>query len=76
LRAANAGTIATVDPELIDPFNLEAPVFRPRAGSPAVTLAPAIPPNDGFFQIALFRGALSDDPAGDWTLGWTSYAQR
>jgi hypothetical protein len=74
---ANAGgTVAQVDPLIIDPFNLAAPVFRPAAGSPALSLPPAIPPNDGFFEIALFRGALDADPAKDWTLGWTTYVQR
>jgi hypothetical protein len=76
LFAAAGGTIAQVDPELIDPFNLEAPNFRPRPGSPALTLGAEIQPNDGFFEIALFRGALSDDPDADWTLGWTNYEQR
>lgn len=73
LIAANAGTIAQVDPQLIAPFHRTAPNFRPAPGSPALSLAPAIPPNDGFFEIALFRGALDVDPAKDWTLGWTSY---
>jgi hypothetical protein len=73
LIAANAGTIAQVDPQLIAPFHRTAPNFRPAPGSPALSLAPAIPPHDGFFEIALFRGALDVDPAKDWTLGWTSY---
>jgi len=76
LIAANAGTIAQVDPQLVAPFNRTNPVFRPRPGSPALSLAPAIPPNDGFFEIALFRGALDADPEKDWTLGWTNYAQQ
>jgi hypothetical protein len=76
LVAANASTINVVNPELIDPFNRTAPNFRPAPGSPALSLAPAIPPNDGFFEIALFRGALDVDPANDWTLGWTSYVQQ
>ena len=61
---------------LIDPYNLTAPNWRPMPDSPALTLAPATPPNDGFFEIALFRGALDADPAKDWTLGWTSYEQK
>lgn len=73
LVAANAGTINQVDPLLIAPYNRTAPNFRPAPGSPALSLAPAIPPNDGFFEIALFRGALDVDPLEDWTLGWTSY---
>ena len=76
LIAANSGTIAQVDPRLVAPYNRSNPVFRPQPGSPAMTLAPAIPPNDGFFEIALFRGALDVDPEKDWTLGWTNYAQR
>jgi len=76
LIAASAGTVAQVDPQLVDPFNRTSPVFRPKPGSPALSLAPAIPPNDGFFEIALFRGALDVDPEKDWTVGWTNYAQR
>ena len=76
LIAANASTINVVNPELIDPLNRTTPNFRPAPGSPALSLAPAIPPNDGFFEIALFRGALDVDPANDWTLGWTSYVQQ
>lgn len=73
---ANAdGTIAQVDPELVDPFNHAAPDFRPRPGSPAVRLAPAVPPNDGFFEIAQFLGALDVDPEKDWTRGWTNFEQ-
>ena len=76
LVAANAATINQVDPRLIAPFDLTAPNFRPAPGSPALSLPPAIPPNDGFFEIALFRGALDVDPANDWTLGWTSFAAQ
>jgi hypothetical protein len=40
-------------------------------------MAPATPPNDGFFQVTSFIGALSPDPAQDWTReGWTDFAQR
>jgi len=67
---------STADPMLIDPYNLTAPNWRPMPDSPALTLAPATPPNDGFFEIALFRGALDADPANDWTLGWTTYEQK
>lgn len=73
---ANAGgTIAQVDPELVDPFNHAAPDFRPRPGSPALSLAPAVPPNDGFFEIAQFLGALDVDAETDWTRGWTNFEQ-
>ncbi len=76
LIAASGGTVHQLDPQLVDPFNLDEPNFRPKPGSPAVALAPAIPPNDGFFEVALFRGALGDNPDEDWTRGWTNYAQR
>lgn len=70
------GTLSIVDPELTTPFSHTAPVFRPRAGSPALTLAFAVPPNDGFFEVARFIGALNANIDDDWTLGWTSYADR
>ena len=76
LVSAAGGSIAQADPELIRPFDHASPVFRPAPGSPAVLLSSEVPPNDGFFEIAPFRGALNDDPAEDWTLGWTSYDQQ
>ncbi|HUF23314.1 MAG TPA: hypothetical protein VMN81_04230 [Vicinamibacterales bacterium] len=71
-----AGTLHQVDPQLIAPTSFTAPVFRPAPGSPALTLAFAVPPNDGFFEMARFIGALSDKIEEDWTLGWTNYADR
>jgi len=70
------GTLTIVDPQIIAPATHTAPVFRPATGSPAMTLAFAVPPNDGFFEIARFIGALSDKIEEDWTLGWTNYADR
>lgn len=65
------------DPGLIDPFNHAAPNFRPAGPtSLAMQLAPAIPPNDGFFVVAPFIGALGPDPLLDWTLGWTNFDIR
>lgn len=65
------------NPGLVDPYNHASPNYRPASmTSLAMTQAPAIPPNDGFFEIAQFIGALSWDPAQDWTQGWTSYHQR
>jgi hypothetical protein len=66
------------DPGLIDPYNHTAPNFRP---SSTATLAggqqaPATPPNDGFFEVTTFIGALSPDPALDWTTGWTNFDVR
>ena len=39
-------------------------------------LAPAIPPNDGFFEAVTYIGAVPPAPEDDWTRGWTSYPQR
>lgn len=76
LQTNAGGTLWQMDPQLLAPFNHTAPVFRPTAGSPAMTMAFAVPPNDGFFEIARFIGALDSNPDNDWTLGWTNYADR
>jgi hypothetical protein len=71
-------TIVVANPGLVDPFNLDQPNFRP-AGLATLAggqLAPAIPPNDGFFEVTTFIGALSPDPAQDWTQGWTNFDRR
>jgi len=60
---------------LVAPYSRTAPDWRPMAGSPALTLTPAIPPNDGFFEVALFRGALGPALENDWTRGWTFYGR-
>ncbi len=69
----------TLDPMLVDPFNLSAPDISPAAGSPAITgtVTPALPPaGDDFFDQAPFIGAVG--PAGSghdtWWQGWTSFA--
>lgn len=76
MRNAVGALVAEVDPMLVAPFNRLAPDWRPRPGSPALTLAPAIPPADGFFEIGLFRGALGPELENDWTRGWTNYADK
>jgi hypothetical protein len=71
-------TIVAGDPGLINPYDLETPNFRP-AGVATLAggqLAPAVPPNDGFFEFAPFIGALSPDPEQDWTRGWTDFGLR
>ena len=73
--AANP-TIVAANPGLLDPFNHTSPNFRPAPNSLAMTMTPAVPPNDGFFEVAGFIGALSSDPAKDWTLGWPDYSVR
>jgi hypothetical protein len=71
-------SIVTADPGLIDPFNLDAPNFRPASLATLAggQLGPATPPNDGFFEVTTFIGALSPDPLEDWTQGWTNFDRR
>ena len=74
-----APSLVIADPGLIDPYNIDAPNYRPRdlATLAGGQLAPAVPPNDGFFEIAPWIGALSPDPALDWTQqGWTDFARN
>jgi hypothetical protein len=69
-------TIVDVDPGLVDPYNHSQPNYRPASTlSAAMMLSAAMPPNDGFFEVADFIGALGSDPEKDWTLGWTDYSQ-
>jgi hypothetical protein len=64
------------DPGLIDPFNHTNPNYRPATGSLATTHPPALQPNDGFFEVALFIGAVPPAPAEDWTrTGWADFTQ-
>lgn len=76
LRNASAGTVAEVDPLLVAPFNFTVPDWRPLPESPALTLAPAVPPADGFFEPAPYIGALGPAVETDWTRGWTNFAQN
>jgi hypothetical protein len=56
----------------------ENPNFQPTSVATLAggQLAPAIPPNDGFFEAVTYIGAVPPAPADDWTKGWTSYQQR
>jgi hypothetical protein len=72
-------TVVVADPGLIDPYNHDNPNFRPFdvATLAGGQLAPATPPNDGFFEVTTFIGALSPDPALDWTqTGWANFDRR
>jgi hypothetical protein len=66
------------DPGIGDCFNHEAPDFKPTSLSTIAggQMAPATPPNDGFFEVTTFIGAFSPDPALDWTAGWTRFPQN
>jgi hypothetical protein len=54
------------------------PDFRPTglATLAGGQLAPAVPPNDGFFEATTYIGAFSPDPTLDWAAGWTAFPQR
>jgi hypothetical protein len=71
--------VANVDGGLSpDCFNHENPNFQPTSVSTLAggQLAPAIPPNDGFFEAVTYIGAVPPAPADDWTKGWTAFPQR
>lgn len=76
LRDKYGASIMTgVDPMLVAPYNHTAPDWRPLPGSPALTMTPAVPPADGFFEVGNFIGALGPELANDWTRGWTYYGR-
>jgi hypothetical protein len=56
----------------------ENPNFQPTSVATLAggQLAPAIPPNDGFFEAVTYIGAVPPAPEDDWTKGWTAYPQR
>jgi hypothetical protein len=58
--------------QLESPFTLNAPNFRPRTGSPALTGAIFTGLNS-FFTSGTFRGAMGST---DWTTGWASWTPR
>jgi hypothetical protein len=67
-------TVVAGNPGLVAPYNHTNPDYRPASPtSLAMTLGFAIPPNDGFFEIAPYIGAVGPDPASDWTKGWTDF---
>jgi hypothetical protein len=74
-RLSAVATLRVANPELIDPYNHANPNYRPSSIATLAggQMAPAMPPNDGFFDVTTFIGALSPDPALDWTQGWTNF---
>lgn len=56
----------------------EAPDFVPSgiATLAGGQLAPALPPNDGFFQVTTYVGAFSPIPEENWAAGWTAFPQQ
>ncbi|MGE3509067.1 MAG: T9SS C-terminal target domain-containing protein [Vicinamibacterales bacterium] len=59
-------------------FNHAAPNFQPVSIATLAggQMAPALPPNDGFFEPVTFIGAVPPPPEDDWTTGWTAYPQQ
>jgi hypothetical protein len=58
--------------------NHDAPNFQPSSIATLAggQLAPILPPNDGFFEVTTYIGAVAPAPADDWTKGWSSFPQR
>lgn len=56
----------------------ENPVWQPVSVDTLAggQIAPALPPNDGFFQVTSYIGAVPPPPGDDWTRGWTAFPQR
>jgi len=57
---------------LTDPFNLNAPNFLPKAGSPALT-GFDFTGIDAFFTATAYRGAFGTN---NWLQGWTSFTPK
>jgi hypothetical protein len=84
---ANRRYVTSDNVQLLNPFNLTAPSFLPRTGSPIVTVAPATAPvapasftdsklADPFFTQVNYIGALADPNAAgatNWLSGWTNF---
>lgn len=60
------------DVQLTDPFNLTAPNFLPKAGSPALTGA-SFTGMDSFFTTTTYIGAFG---TSNWAQGWSSFNPR
>jgi hypothetical protein len=58
--------------------NHVAPNFQPTGVATLAggQLAPITPPNDGFFEVTTYIGAVVPAPGDDWTKGWTAFPQR
>ncbi len=58
--------------------NHAAPNFQPSSVATLAggQLAPITPPNDGFFEVTTFIGAVPPAPAANWLDGWTSFPQN
>ena len=62
---------ATCNASIVNP-NLQPPLASLAGGQ----LAPITPPNDGFFEVTTYIGAVPPAPAPNWMDGWTSFPQN
>jgi hypothetical protein len=60
------------DIQLQNPFNLKAPVFLPKAGSPALTADTSYKGTSGLLRVG-YRGAFGSE---NWMQGWTSFTPQ
>jgi hypothetical protein len=88
LKAGGNRRYVTADNvQLLNPFNLTAPSFLPRTGSPIVIVSPATAPvvpanftddkvTDTFFTKVNYIGAFADPNASNtanWLATWTNF---
>lgn len=65
------------DPGIGDCFNHAAPNWAALSAATLAggQLAPATPPNDGFFTVTTYIGGVGPGAANDWVSGWTAFPQ-
>ena len=58
--------------------NQASPNFQPTSVATLAggQIAPITPPNDGFFEVTTYIGAVAPAPAPNWMDGWTSFPQN
>jgi hypothetical protein len=58
--------------------NHVAPNFQPSSEATLAggQLAPMMPPNDGFFEVTTYIGAVAPAPEPNWMSGWTAFPQN
>ena len=60
------------DVQLTDPFNLSAPNFLPKTGSPALT-GVSFTGMDSWFTVSTYRGAFGTN---NWMGGWSNFTPK
>jgi hypothetical protein len=58
--------------------NQANPNFQPTSAATLAggQIAPITPPNDGFFEVTTYIGAVAPAPAANWMAGWTAFPQN